>query len=53
MVARNDFMSELLMDVVVPYELTMSLAKQPKSVLESVKISGHNMEWWHPPITLL
>ena len=36
MVARNDFMSELLMDVVVPYELTISLAKQQKSVLESV-----------------
>ena len=35
-VARCDFMGELLMDVVVPYELTMSLAQQSNSKLESV-----------------
>lgn len=35
-VARNDFIGELLMDVVVPYELTMSLAHQQSSKLESV-----------------
>ena len=35
-VARDDFMGELLMDVVVPYELTISLAMQPNSNLKSV-----------------
>lgn len=35
-VARTDFMGELLMDVVVPYELTMALAQQPNSKLGSV-----------------
>jgi len=35
-VERNNFMGELLMDVVVPYELTMALAQQPNSRLESV-----------------
>jgi NAD(P)-dependent dehydrogenase (short-subunit alcohol dehydrogenase family) len=35
-VERSNFMGELLMDVVVPYELTMALAQQPNSKLESV-----------------
>ena len=35
-VERSDFLGELLMDVVVPYELTMSLAMQSDSKLESV-----------------
>lgn len=35
-VERNNFMGELLMDVVVPYELTMALAQQPNSKLEFV-----------------
>jgi len=35
-VQRNDFIGELLMDIVVPYELTMALAQQPNSQLESV-----------------
>lgn len=35
-VSRSDFMGELLLDVVVPYELTMALAKQSNSVLRSV-----------------
>ncbi len=35
-VARTDFMGELLMDVVVPYELTMALAQLPNSKLGSV-----------------
>lgn len=36
LVARGDFMGELLMDVVVPYELTMALAQQENSRLRSV-----------------
>ena len=35
-IARNDFIGELLLDVVVPYELTMALAQQQSSKLESV-----------------
>ncbi len=35
-VARDDFMGELLMDIVVPYELTMALAQQENSKLRSV-----------------
>lgn len=35
-VHRKNFMGELLMDIVVPYELTMALAQQPNSRLESV-----------------
>ena len=35
-VSRNNFMGELLMDVVMPYELTTALAKQTNTVLESV-----------------
>jgi NAD(P)-dependent dehydrogenase (short-subunit alcohol dehydrogenase family) len=35
-VARSDFMGELLLDIVVPYELTMALAQQPNSKLRSV-----------------
>jgi NAD(P)-dependent dehydrogenase (short-subunit alcohol dehydrogenase family) len=35
-VARGDFMGELLLDVVVPYELTMALAMHSKSMLKSV-----------------
>ena len=35
-VARKDFMGELLMDVVVPYELTIALAQQPNSKLRSI-----------------
>ncbi len=35
-VARSDFMGELLLDVVVPYELTMALAKLQSSMLKSV-----------------
>ena len=32
-IARNDFIGELLLDVVVPYELTMALAQQqPQSL---------------------
>ena len=35
-VERGNFMGELLMDVVVPYELTMALVQHPSSKLESV-----------------
>ena len=35
-VSRNNFMGELLMDVVMPYELTTALAQQTNTVLESV-----------------
>ena len=35
-VTRKNFMGELLMDIVVPYELTMALAQQPNSRLRSV-----------------
>ena len=35
-IERNNFMGELLMDIVVPYELTMTLAQQSNSKLESV-----------------
>ena len=35
-VERNKFMGELLMDIVVPYELTMALAQQRDSKLVSV-----------------
>ena len=36
LVERHDFMGELLMDIVVPYELTMALAYQENSKLQSV-----------------
>ena len=35
-VERNDFIGELLMDVIVPYELTMALVQMPNSKLKSV-----------------
>lgn len=39
-VARGDFMSELMLDVVVPYELTIALAAQPGSRLRWVVNMG-------------
>ena len=35
-VARTDFMGEMLMDVIVPYELTIALSQGQNSALESV-----------------
>ena len=35
-VERSDFMGELLLDVVVPYELTMAISQRPNSRLGSV-----------------
>ena len=36
LVSRKDFIGEFLMDVVVPYELTMAIAQHPNTQLKSV-----------------
>jgi NAD(P)-dependent dehydrogenase (short-subunit alcohol dehydrogenase family) len=51
-VSRSDFMGELLLDIVVPYELTMALAQQPQSMLRSVVNIGSQYGIVAPNLTL-
>ena len=51
-VERKNFMGELLMDVVVPYELTMALAQQADSKLRSVVNIGSQYGVVAPNLTL-